>query len=591
MTSKNEGPGKDSSRSADTPGQKRPHATLDLKATEVKTESVPQPDTTAKAASEPAKPATTATGTGAPAQAANPQSSADVSSASKTAQTPKSGTAASSPALKPQTPADTSRKPLNLGRFATHLVSGIAGGATALYLLHWLPEGNALKPFSPVAEKVRLLETKLSALEEATSSEPDPELAKKLDEASSRLRKLEEAAANAAKLSESIAKVEADTKALAEKVAQDSAGGTGAAERLTKLEDKLGLLSAAAGTEAEKGLVPQLAAITGRIADLENNVAAQIANIRKAVPEEVGTRMSQVAEASEAARTGTQRIDRELQAQKTESARINQRLEALKADSDRLTAAVDILKQEQGRQSSNLDVLKTNLDGQLKLLARPADIASAVTPLASKVGTIEKSLEAVIKNEEDRRADAERIVIALELSNLKRALDRGKGFSAELAQVRKVAGDRINLSALDRYQAEGVPTMADLERTFHDNINRVLDAENEAENAGFVDRIFASAKSVVRVRRVSHDATDKSTEALISRAEAALKGGQLGEAIAEVKAIPPKAGALLFDWLAKAEARHSVDQAIATVEAELKSSLGAASAAMPTPVQPAAPTQ
>ncbi len=133
--------------------------------------------------------------------------------------------------------------------------------------------------------------------------------------------------------------------------------------------------------------------------------------------------------------------------------------------------------------------------------------------------------------------------------------------------------------------------MSDLERAFHDNINRVLDAESEAENAGFVDRIVASAKSVVRVRRVSHDASDKGTEALVSRAEAALKDGQLGEAIAEVKAIPPKAGALLVDWLAKAEARHTVDQAIATVEAELKSSLGAASATTPTPVQPAAPTQ
>jgi hypothetical protein len=71
-----------------------------------------------------------------------------------------------------------------------------------------------------------------------------------------------------------------------------------------------------------------------------------------------------------------------------------------------------------------------------------------------------------------------------------------------------------------------------------------------------------------------------------------LKDGQLGEAIAEVKAIPPKAGAFLVDWLAKAEARHSVDQAIATVEAELKSSLSGASAATPTPAQqPAAPIQ
>jgi hypothetical protein len=204
---------------------------------------------------------------------------------------------------------------------------------------------------------------------------------------------------------------------------------------------------------------------------------------------------------------------------------------------------------------------------------------------------LEKNLETVVKSEEDRRADAERIVISLELANLKRALDRGKGFSAELAQVRKVAGGKVNLSALDRYQADGVPTVPDLERTFRDNINRVLEAENEPENASFVDRILSGAKSVVRIRRVSHDAADKSTEALIARAEAALKTGQIGDAIAEVKAIPPKAGALLADWLAMAEARHSIDRAITSVEAELKSSLGATSADTPAPAQPAAPTQ
>ena len=45
---------------------------------------------------------------------------------------------------------------------------------------------------------------------------------------------------------------------------------------------------------------------------------------------------SKLLAASEAARSGTQRIDRELQGQKTDSARTTQRLETLKADADRL---------------------------------------------------------------------------------------------------------------------------------------------------------------------------------------------------------------------------------------------------------------
>lgn len=584
MTTKNEGSGNDTSRTGEQPGSKRPHATIDLKATEVKTEPKSATVTTTSASAGAATSAAAGSQAKSPGDQAKdapkdpsksaPASSANPSSTSKTDGAPSSAKPAAAPKAEAVTP--SLRKPSLLGRIIGHLASGLAGGAAALYMLHWLPEGNILKPFSPVAEKVRLLETKLNTLEEATSTtEPDPDVVKKFDEATARIKKLEAAVTDAANLPLLVAKLESDTKSLADKVAQNPAGEPGAAERLAKLEDKLNLLAAAAGTGSEKGGVPQLAAITGRIADLENNLAVQVANLRKSIPEEVGTRLSQVAEASEAARSGTQRIDRELQGQKTDSARITQRLETLKADADRLTASLEALKQEQGRQSSNLEALKSSLDGQIKSLAKPADISTAVNPIAGKVEAIEKNLETVVKSEEGRRADAERIVISLELANLKRALDRGKDFSAELAQVRKVAGDKINLSALDRYQSDGVPTISDLEQTFRQNINRVLDAESEPENASFIDRIVSGAKSVVRVRRVNHDSSDKSTEALIARAESALKDGQLGDALTEIKAIPSKAGAQLADWVSKAEARHSVDRAIAAVEAELKSSLGA----------------
>ena len=39
MNTKKDGPGKDGAKPAETPGVKKPYATLDLKATEIKTES------------------------------------------------------------------------------------------------------------------------------------------------------------------------------------------------------------------------------------------------------------------------------------------------------------------------------------------------------------------------------------------------------------------------------------------------------------------------------------------------------------------------------------------------------------------------
>jgi hypothetical protein len=164
-------------------------------------------------------------------------------------------------------------------------------------------------------------------------------------------------------------------------------------------------------------------------------------------------------------------------------------------------------------------------------------------------------------------------VLALELQNLRRVLDSGQAFSTQLAEVKKVAGTRVDLAALTRLQDTGVPTLADLTKDFRTAADSAIDADAEPENAGVVDRLWAGAKSVVRVRRIDLKPDDKSAEATVGRMQVALNDGRLSDVLDAAKDLSPKAQDAARSFLDKVAARVSVDTALAGLESELKSSI------------------
>jgi len=84
---------------------------------------------------------------------------------------------------------------------------------------------------------------------------------------------------------------------------------------------------------------------------------------------------------------------------------------------------------------------------------------------------------------------------------------------------------------------------------------------------------MAGARSVVRVRKTHYATEDASAEAILTRMEAALKDGNIGEVLDQGKRLPPKAAAAASGWLSRLQARYAADKAVAEVEAQLKSSL------------------
>lgn len=607
MNNKNDGSNKDNPRGNDPAGAKRPHAVIDLKATEVERKDAKveapaaAPSAPSPAAAKPANPVPPAS------KPSDPLTAAAKSSEAKPADTktempkpdikygesakPEAAKAAgsASPGLKSQGFEQPKNKPASstgtyVGSMLSHLTAGALGALLALVGAEaFAPQLTQTigwpKAPAGTSEVVTRLQDRLAALEKRAPAEaaPNQDLVKKIAALEARAQEVEALSASVKNLVQTQAQLTADAKAASDKLAKLGATESEGA-RVAAIEERLAVMASAAGDPEKGGRVPQLAAITGKLADLETTLQTQLAQMRANIPQQVEKGLSEVTAASEAAKSGASRIDRDLAGVKTDVGRLTQRAESLKADGDRLSQSIRTAQEEAGSIRSALDALKGDIEAKLKATAKTADVAAAVAPVTAKLGALEQSLDGVVKSEEDRKTNAERIVVSLELGNLKRVLDRGQPYAAELAEVSKAAGGKVDLAPLERYKNNGVPTIADLATEFRDVAHAVIDADSEPADATIMDRLLAGAKSVVRVRKVNHTSDDKSTEAVVARMEEALKDGRLDDVLSGAKQVPQKASAPMQSWLGKVEARNTVDRAIAGIEGQLKASLSGAPA-------------
>ena len=628
------GPAKSTERgSPDAPASKRPFATIDLKAVEVPAAGsqnvgsqgagaapnaasgsgqaeAAQKVAAAAAAQRPAG----ASASGIPVTGARTvaeKAAADAARADQAAagraegsktEAPKSATDEAGYARQSQGAAPapiappSARRGSGLGGFVSHALAGIVGGALAIVAApHIAPQltpvlANLGLPTPPAPELAPEVAQRIAALERGLAARPvvDPatDPARVLTEANR--RRLDELAVTLGSVREAQSKTAELATGLESRLTREPAIAD-AADRLVRLEQQLTALAGLARTEPNSGgRIPQLAQLTGRIDDIDNALKTRMATLRKEVLQEVETRLAPSTEASETARSGTQRIDRDVIALKSETNRIATGLDQVKTSVDRLQLALKTTQDETAAIGQRLDGFRRDVDGRLTATAKPADVAKVFDPLASQVATLEKSLTGVVRSETERQATAERIVLSLELGNLKRAMERGTPYAQELAEVKKVSGTRIDLAPLEPYRNEGVPTLAELSRNFRPVANAILDAEREKADGSVVDRLMSGAKTFVRVRKTAHAAGDASPEALVARIETALKSGRLGDVLAEAKTLTAKP-AVATEWLAKVEARQAVEAALAAMDAALKSSLGAGPAEVPAIQKKAAP--
>lgn len=479
------------------------------------------------------------------------------------------------------------------GFFSTmsHLAAGIVGGGVALFAAEPLGQqfGFALTqpPQMPAA-----LERRLAALEAQPADRDDgtaaavrkevDQLADRVATTQARLAELDQLAKQVTSLAADIEKVQVAAASTAPAPDGGADRGDSSAEtgelrnRLTKLESTMATLSSATASDGEPSALASLAKMSARFADLESSLNNQLGTLRKSLMEDVDKRLTSTTEATAKAVAGTERLDRELAEVKTDTARLDQRSAVLKTASDKLTAKAGAIGEQAAELKVELDALKGDLQQQLAKVARPDDVAQAIAPVSKKIASLEQNLGAVVASESARKANAERIVLSLELSNLKRVLDRGVPYGSELAEVKKIAGDAIDVGSLEAHKSTGVPSGQELTRQFSSVAYKIINAQNAPQDDTRINRLWAAARSIVQVRRTDIPAEEKTAEAAVARIEKRLKDGDMSGALALAEKLPDRAKTPAGDWIGKLAARASVDRAIAKIEDQLKASLGGA---------------
>lgn len=150
---------------------------------------------------------------------------------------------------------------------------------------------------------------------------------------------------------------------------------------------------------------------------------------------------------------------------------------------------------------------------------------------------------------------------------MKSAAERGGPFSAELETLAAISPDAPELAALRPFAENGVATEADLTAEFSAAADAMIAAGTPVdENAGLAQRLYDSAKSLVKVRPVG-EVAGEDVGARVARMEVAVKAAQYDKAIAEYDGLPEAAkaaGTGYADRLkARLEAVKLIDQLVA----------------------------
>lgn len=238
-------------------------------------------------------------------------------------------------------------------------------------------------------------------------------------------------------------------------------------------------------------------------------------------------------------------------------------IDALRTALAALEARVAALPADGG---AALGALREEIGGAVALARQASDAAaqatSAAGALAPRLDRIESEL-ATLASEVAEAAEKPGVALAIAASALKAAVDRGMPFATELDTYAGLAPDTPEIAALRPFAATGVPTRVDIEARFDAAASAMIAAGRaEDPNAGFMDKLWSSALSVVEVRPIG-EVQGADPAAVVARMEVALGRGDYARAIAEFDALPQRVRDAGADFMERVRARHAADDLVA----------------------------
>lgn len=568
----------------DVPDPKKPKATIDLKATVIDTRDMPKSGAEAAVKSS-------AKAAEAKAEERSPGDAAGSKAADAKPDETKSPDAAADGSAR--TPPGAPVPPRRAGGFLSHVLAGIAGALITLFGANALSDRMGLGG-SHVEELSNRLATLEAELKEQAADTSESTLRDKIARVESDLR-----AAGGWK--EKLAALEAEqrkageaVKAAEAKLAEIATGPTGAAaidtavaERLDVMEKQLDTM-VEASKSGEGGNIAGLAALTGRISDFEAELQSRVDGVKKGFEErlvkEVAALDSRLAEGLTTGsgavvqiatlKEGNLRLGRDIEGLKLETERLQQSIETVRGSAEEVRTEVGKLAEADGRTLKSIATVTADLNGALGERVTLEHLNKTLEPVTAKLAAVETDIGTLKTSESNRAEAANRILLSLELTNLRRAIERGGSFGKEMTAVMAIAPKDLDLASLAAHAETGLPSVASLEAGFPAAANAALDAEraDDAE-ASVLDQLWSGAQSIVRVRKTGEVAGD-TTEAIVARMEQRLRASDLEGVAKEAANLPEAPKAAMAAWLGEAEARLTVDRSLAAIEDGLKSLIG-----------------
>lgn len=189
-------------------------------------------------------------------------------------------------------------------------------------------------------------------------------------------------------------------------------------------------------------------------------------------------------------------------------------------------------------------------DLKAAMAAQEAEMARMVSEAAERLEAAESTVAGI---EEQAMETATATLRRAVLANLQASLDGGQPFASLLGELER-SGVAVP-GALASVAGTGVATLAGLAETFPDAARAALAAaraEGLADDGG--TGVLAFLRSQLDVRSTAPREGDD-PDAVLSRAEAALREARLTDALAEIAALPEVVRAPMGDWIAAAETR------------------------------------
>lgn len=257
--------------------------------------------------------------------------------------------------------------------------------------------------------------------------------------------------------------------------------------------------------------------------------------------------------------------------------RIDNVEERLASIGDRVGALQSRVESVENAEAPQQENLSEDLRQQIETLR--SDLQGSTDQAEERLQQIVSQAEEAQQRLEDAQAQAEDVqasaaeaadtaIAESALARIEAAMGSGEPYQIAISELSEVTEASVP-DALAGPAEEGVPTLGNLQETFPEAARTALRAQTRAETEGEpLDRVGA----LLRVRTGQRSLAPKEgddADAVLSRAEAALREGELERALSELEALGEAGRQEMQDWIGRAETRLAAVQAVQSLDEQV----------------------